>query len=226
MRPMMAWKTLRILDNMKILNLYAGIGGNRKLWAQSHKITAVEIEPEIASVYSQLYPDDEVIVSDAEVYVEQHFNEFDFIWSSPPCPSHSQYRHNVGVLGKGYKPIIPQMTSLYGLITFLKTYFEGKYVVESVKPYYAPLIAPTFKLSRHIFWANFCVDEIKTQPSKIRTKNKISDFDDYEVVAASSIKNKRQALRNCVQADVGRQILDCSNKKQAIYKQSSLKFGN
>ncbi len=30
---------------MNILNLYAGIGGNRKLWGSTHKITAVESNP-------------------------------------------------------------------------------------------------------------------------------------------------------------------------------------
>lgn len=33
---------------MKILNLYAGIGGNRKLWGDQHEITAVELNREIA----------------------------------------------------------------------------------------------------------------------------------------------------------------------------------
>jgi DNA (cytosine-5)-methyltransferase 1 len=28
---------------MRILNLYAGIGGNRKLWGDDHEITAVEL---------------------------------------------------------------------------------------------------------------------------------------------------------------------------------------
>lgn len=31
---------------MKILNLYAGIGGNRKLWGNEHQITADEISKE------------------------------------------------------------------------------------------------------------------------------------------------------------------------------------
>lgn len=33
---------------MKILNLYAGIGGNRKLWGDTHDITAVEFRDDIA----------------------------------------------------------------------------------------------------------------------------------------------------------------------------------
>ena len=35
---------------IKVLNLYAGIGGNRKLW-KDVEVTAVEINEEIAGVY-------------------------------------------------------------------------------------------------------------------------------------------------------------------------------
>jgi len=191
---------------VKILNLYAGIGGNRKLWI-GHEITSVEYDTDIAAVYQKLFPQDTVVVGDALAYVEKHFAEFDFIWASPPCPSHGQYRHNVGVIGKGFDPIIPDMTSLYGLITFLQTYFKGKWVVENVVPYYKPLIAPRFELDRHLFWSNFDVSQREFSKAEIRTKNKISDFDGYEAVQNSKIKNKRQVLRNCVNPEVGLHIL-------------------
>ena len=67
---------------MKILNLYAGIGGNRKLWGDEHEITAVEIDPEIAAIYQDFFPNDEVIVGDAHQYLLEHFKEYDFIWSN------------------------------------------------------------------------------------------------------------------------------------------------
>jgi len=35
---------------LKVLNLYAGIGGNRKLW-RDVDVIAVEINPEIAKIY-------------------------------------------------------------------------------------------------------------------------------------------------------------------------------
>jgi len=78
---------------MKILNLYAGIGGNRKLWGSEHEITAVENNPEIAKVYQELFPKDKVIVQDAHEYLLKNFKYFDFIWSSPPCQSHSCCNH-------------------------------------------------------------------------------------------------------------------------------------
>jgi len=195
---------------MKILNLYAGIGGNRRLWGD-HDITAVEMSPKIAAVYQQLYPSDTVVVGDAVDYLEKHYAEFDFIWSSPPCPSHGQYRHNVGVIGKGFDPIMPDMT-LYSQIIFLQHYAKCKWVIENVKPYYEPLVNPVFEMQRHLFWSNFTAPDRKFDRADIRHKNKISDFDGYEVVAASKIPNKRQALRNCVNPELGLHIFESAFK--------------
>lgn len=186
---------------MRVLNLYAGIGGNRKLW-KNCTVTAVEYDKEIAEVYKQRFPEDTVFTVDAHEFLKEHFQDYDFIWSSPPCQSHGQYRHNVGVLGKGYEPIIPDM-NLYGEIVFLKTYFKGDWVVENVVPYYTPLIEPSFTLQRHLFWSNKTVPEKEFPTTHIRSKNKISDFEDYEIVAKSYIKNKRQVLRNQVNPELG-----------------------
>ena len=49
---------------MKILNLFAGIGGNRTQWGDKHKITAVELIPEIGEVYQKRFPSDQVIIGD------------------------------------------------------------------------------------------------------------------------------------------------------------------
>ena len=69
---------------IKVLNLYAGIGGNRKLW-KDVEVTAVESDPKIARIYANAFPQDHIVVGDAHVYLLEHYNEFDFIWSSPPC---------------------------------------------------------------------------------------------------------------------------------------------
>ena len=123
---------------MKILNLYAGIGGNRKLWGDKHEITAIEIDPKIAAIYQDFFPNDKVIVTDAHKYLLEHFKEFDFIWSSPPCPSHSRARF-WGSFGKNKTKVFPDL-KLYEEVLFLQHYFKGKWVVENVKPYYEPLI--------------------------------------------------------------------------------------
>ena len=69
---------------MKVLNLYAGIGGNRKLW-QDVEVTAVELNPKIAEIYQDLFPDDTVVVGDAHQYLLDHFKEFDFIRCQKGC---------------------------------------------------------------------------------------------------------------------------------------------
>lgn len=115
------------MKKIKVLNLYAGIGGNRALW-ENVEVTAVENDPKIAIAYSKLYPQDTIIIADAHEYLLKHHEYFDFIWSSPPCPTHGQYRYNVGVRAKGYAPVFPDM-KLYEEIIFLKYYFNGLWVV-------------------------------------------------------------------------------------------------
>ena len=137
---------------MKILNLYAGIGGNRKLWGDEHEITAVEFEDKIADKYCELFPNDTVIVADAHQYLLDHYKEFDFIWSSPPCPSHSRVRFSQ-MNRENFNPIFPDF-KLYEEVVFLDNYFKGKYCVENVIPFYEPLI-PAQKRGRHSYWTNF-----------------------------------------------------------------------
>ena len=193
---------------MKILNCYGGIGGNRKLWGDEHEITAVEMNPEIANIYKDFFPDDTVIVGDAHQYLLEHFAEFDFIWSSPPCPSHSQYRQNVGVIGKGFKPLYPDM-KLYEEIILLKHNFKGDYAVENTVSYYEPLVKPQ-KISRHFIWSNMSIPPLELPTTGIRDKNKISHLEKFLGYDLSGYKipNKRQILRNCVRSELGLHILN------------------
>lgn len=187
---------------MRILNLYAGIGGNRRLWSNV-QVTAVEMNPDIAKVYKDFYPQDTVIVGDAHQYLLEHYKEFDFIWSSPPCPTHGQYRFNVGVRAKGYKGVYPDM-KLYEEIIFLQYHFEGYYAVENVVSYYEPLIKPQ-KIGRHYVWSNFEIAPFQSEASNIRSKNKISDFECD--LSKYKLPNKRQVLRNCVSSLLGQHVL-------------------
>lgn len=188
---------------MKILNLYAGIGGNRKLWGDDHQITAIEYDPEIATVYADHFPKDTVIVTDAHQYLLEHHDEYDFIWSSPPCQSHSSFRQNIGVRYRGVKPIYPDM-KLWSEIIFLQYNFKGKWVVENVKPYYAPFIKPSADLQRHYFWANFEIPEVIFEKDKIRTAQipQLQQLHGYDL-ERYKLPNKRQILRNCVLPSLG-----------------------
>jgi DNA (cytosine-5)-methyltransferase 1 len=141
---------------MKILNLYAGIGGNRKLWGDEHEVTAVELNPEIAAIYQEFFPKDKVIIRDAHQYLLEHYKEFDFIWSSPPCQSHSRQR-KMGVEVGQNKPKFPDL-KLYEEILFLQGFCKAKWIVENVIGYYEPLVKAK-KIQRHLIWSNFFVDE-------------------------------------------------------------------
>lgn len=146
---------------MKVLNLYAGIGGNRKLWTDVDVI-AVELNPQIAKIYQDFFPQDKVIVADAHQYLLEHFKEFEFIWSSPPCQTHSgcnNFLHHKGIIR------YPDM-SLWQEIIFLKKWFKEKWVVENVKTYYEPLIKPQW-IGRHYFWANFLIRQFPQPKNEI-----------------------------------------------------------
>lgn len=197
------------MRELKILNLYSGLGGNRKLW-EGHQVTAIENDMAIAAAYQESFPEDRVIVADAHDYLLHHHADFDFIWSSPPCPTHGQYRYNVGFRAKGYNPVYPDM-QLYEEILFLKYYYSGLWVVENVKPYYTPLVEPTTIIGRHLFWSNFPIAPIDVKASNIRSKNKISDYDEFDI-KHTKIKNKRQALRNCVSPKLAQHILESIEK--------------
>ena len=119
---------------MKILNLYAGIGGNRKLWGNAHEITAIEINPDIAKIYKDLYPNDKVIIDDAHDFLIKNYKDYEFIWSSPPCQSHSIVNHFLNAQGVVRYPDL----KLYEEIFLLKYLYKGKYVVENVKGWYKP----------------------------------------------------------------------------------------
>ena len=138
----------------------------------------------------------------------EHFKEFDFIWSSPPCPSHSRVRKFSSVVRGQSEPIFPSM-KLYEEILFLQGYFEGKWVVENVISWYNPLIKP-FESGSHYFWANFVIpkleDGCREHDSGISVLERKKGFD----LSSFSNIDKRLLLRNCVEPEVGKDIFDAA----------------
>lgn len=203
---------------IKILNLYAGIGGNRKLWENDIKVTAIENQPKIAAIYQHFFPQDKVIITDAHKYLEEHFDEYDFIWSSPPCPTHSRIRKFSAVARGQNKPIYPSM-KLYEEILFLQGYFKGKWVVENVISWYDPLIKP-YESGSHYFWSNFVIPKLNdgsrehTATNNILEKKKGFNLDGLDC----SGLDKKLLLRNCVEPQVGLDIFNTAFK----HKQTTL----
>lgn len=208
---------------MKVLNLYAGIGGNRKLW-EDVEVTAVEKDVRIANAYYKFYPQDQIIIDNAHEYLLENYSKFDFIWSSRPCTTHtkmnianqlSPYKDNTAQLkqGGGIKPRYPDM-GLYEEILFLKHFFKGKWCVENVIAYYEPLIKPT-EFGGHWFWSNFHIKPIKVESrgmgkndttKETLTKRKGYKWEDLEGL------DKELVLRNCVEPELGLHILNESKR--------------
>jgi DNA (cytosine-5)-methyltransferase 1 len=213
---------------MKVLNLYAGIGGNRKLW-QDIDITAVEFNPDIASIYQDFFPNDKVIVTDAHEYLLNHFAKYDFIWSSPPCQTHSQIRYNIGFkANRKYRkvnPVYPDM-ALYQEIILLQKYYNGLWVVENTIPYYEPLI-PGVKTGGHIWWSNFKITKID-HGNRNHRDGTVESLQERKLLDLSkhNIPNKRQILRNCVEPEVGRHVFDCALNSYAKPEMLELEFDN
>lgn len=204
---------------MKILNLYACLGGNRYKWDDVAKeagieieVTAVELDQEAARLYQERFPNDIVIVADAHQYLLDHFKKFDFIWSSPPCPTHSRVRmsqKNRDTFENKY----PDM-KLYEEILLLKHQYNGKYVVENVIPYYEPLI-PAQKRGRHLYWSNFILPselgERKLDGSLTSMKdelNTLCKFHDYDFRKYKGEQSVTKMARNLVDYEAGKTILE------------------
>src|SRR5688572_5118382 len=199
---------------MRILNLYSGLGGNRKLWPdEGNEVTAVEIDPEIASVYRSLHRLDSVFVTDAHQFLQGHYSYFDLVWSSPPCQSHSKMaRANCRAL-----PRFPDL-SLYEEILFLQTYHKGHWVVENVRPYYTPLIKPTVEMGRHLFWSSFTFPslDVPSPPSFIASNGQATQDQLKEWLGINYTGSiyygtnhcPAQVLRNCVHPLIGKHIFD------------------
>jgi DNA (cytosine-5)-methyltransferase 1 len=195
---------------MKILNLYACLGGNRYKWDEVTKIevTAVELDPEAARLYQERFPNDKVIVADAHKYLLDHYKEYDFIWSSPPCPTHSRARF---ARRETTTSVYPDM-KLYQEILLLSNYFKGKYVIENVIPFYTPLI-PAIKRGRHLYWTNFNLPNNvgERKGGIMEGKDEVNQwckFHNYDFRKYKGKQPVNKMARNLVDFEVGKTILE------------------
>jgi DNA (cytosine-5)-methyltransferase 1 len=211
------------MGNYKVLNLYACLGGNRYKW-DNCEVTAVELDSELARLYKERFPNDIVIIADAHQYLLDHYKEFDFIWSSPPCPSHSKARF-WGSKGGQVPPIYPEM-SLYQEIIFLQHFSltRQKWVVENVNGYYEPLIKAQ-KRGRHLYWSNFTLPSVLSDRFDVATKRgsnelkNLCEFHEIEISEYKGSQNKTKIARNLVDFEAGLKIFNTA--RNIIEKSSS-----
>lgn len=191
----------------RVLNLYACLGGNRYKWTDCD-VTAVELDPELARLYQERFPNDTVIIADAHQYLLDHYKEFDFIWSSPPCPSHSKARF---ARHESTTPEYPDM-KLYQEIIFLDNYFKGKYCVENVMPFYEPLVIGK-KRGRHLYWTNFNIpsDLNERKASIMEGQDEVKrwcEFHDYNFYQYKGEQRMDKIARNLVDYEAGLTIFN------------------
>jgi len=198
------------MKKLKVLNLYACMGGNRLLW-EDCEVTAVELDSELARMYKERFPNDTVVVADAHQYLLDNYKEFDFIWSSPPCPSHSRARYwSSSNYDTTTEAIYPDM-KLYEEILFLQHYYRtGKFVVENVIPYYEPLI-PAKKRGRHLYWTNFNLPtDLGDRRIQIGAgKDELKKLCEFHKIDISSYKGEQSMIkvaRNLVDFEAGKTI--------------------
>ncbi len=194
-------------SEFKVLNLYACLGGNRYKWTDCN-VTAVELDPELARLYQERFPNDTVIIADAHQYLLDHYKEFDFIWSSPPCPSHSKARF---ARHESTTPEYPDM-KLYQEIIFLDNYFKGKYCVENVMPFYEPLVIGK-KRGRHLYWTNFNIpsDLNERKASIMEGQDEVKrwcEFHDYNFYQYKGEQRMDKIARNLVDYEAGLTIFN------------------
>jgi DNA (cytosine-5)-methyltransferase 1 len=201
---------------MNILIGCAGIGGESELWNDiDNEITHLELDPKIGKVISDRKPNRKVFICDAFEYLLLHSDEYDFIWWSPPCQGNSRMIRS----GKNRKPRYPDLR-LYEVKIFLDFNFKGNYVVENVIPYYNPLIEPTAKIGRHLFWSNFKIDEeFKAKQPKnfimlgtVKGSEQLKDWlgINYEGnIYYNGNHDPCQVLRNCVHPLMGQHVFNC-----------------
>jgi hypothetical protein len=179
---------------MKILNLYAGIGGNRRLWGDEHEITSVENFDPAADVYAHFYPNDTLIRGDAHQYLLDHYSEFDFIWASPPCPTHSILNlplHANGVIR------YPDM-KLYQEIIFLKQWGGARWPSLGSRERHALLQATYYAENHHR--PAFLLVKLSYQRGEISEYWQSSQYD----LATARTGARHSATRFC-----------CTNQRQA-----------
>tara|TARA_Y100001938_G_scaffold151056_1_gene245535 strand:+ start:904 stop:1587 length:684 start_codon:yes stop_codon:yes gene_type:complete len=210
------------METYRILNLYSCLGGNRLNYDKvvnraNYKIqvTAVENDPELAKLYQIRFPNDIVVIGDAKEFLLKNFRNYDYIFASPPCPTHSKIRHQRACYfdNETYPVVYPDM-SLYQIIILLDKYFKGKWTVENVAPYYTPLIPPK-KRGRHLYWTNFNLPNVlsnrktpkigKVGTSEIQS---LCEFHKYDFKQYKGTQRIDKIARNLVDFKAGETILE------------------
>ena len=100
----------------------------------------------------------------------------------------------------------------YQEILLLNNYFDGRYVVENVIPYYEPLI-PAQKRGRHLYWCNFNLpNDLNGRPQPkgfIETGSKPNEiFHEIDLSGYKGEQRKDKIACNLVDYEAGKTIFE------------------
>jgi len=184
-------------------------------------VTAVEWDSEKADIYRELFPKDTVIETDAHEYLREHMDEYDFIWSSPPCPTHSRLQDMNR--GKENTTVPYPDMNLWQEIIHLQKWCEADWVVENVITHYDPIIDP-YERGKHYFWSNYYIPEfdfdgLKVEirgPSNGRLENARErtgfDLSKFDVTQNGELK----MLNNAVTPQLGKHVFESRGKQTTL----------
>ena len=198
---------------MRVLDLYAGLGGSDKGIRSvlekkgiDYEYVAIEIDPKVAEAHRKNNPGSRVIVADALSWLPEVKN-FDFVWASPPCKTHSKW--NMVWASRREKHPKPDPT-LWFLIREFRS-LGINFVVENVDPYYKDPCKPTIKIGRHQFWTSFPIKKFdfisREKPFPEMTIRDWLQYHQLETVEGKA-QDKRQALRNCTHYSIAAGIFE------------------
>lgn len=217
---------------MKILNLYAGLGGNRTLWSRIYSITAVENNDRRAEIYAKRFPNDEIIVRDVKEFLyTTDLTQFDLIWLSPPCKTHSQMNR----FHKG-RPKIPRLDEIFGVQIWLERLvkYPGHWVMENVYPEYGiQNLVGCFivTLDKNVFWSSFPIDRKRFRPIKPghgSLNNSTTMREEREKLIQNFMLTdiedmiSLEEIRNCVDPRIGKYVLEQFEARASEPKQRKL----
>lgn len=214
---------------MRILDLYAGLGGTAK-GIQSvlekkgvdYEYFAIEIDPNVCAAHKINNPRSTVICADVKDWLDK-ITDFDFVWASPPCQTHSILNFSNKATGKKTNLVD---WSLWHVIDHLQRTENVSYVVENVLIWYNEPFKHNFNLDRHYFWTNLSLLSFEYQK---RTKDwgylSVKGWKEYHQVEHAITGNKRQQLRNClhwsIAAGIFEQFLEPKQKQLTTFFQEA-----
>jgi len=107
---------------------------------------------------------------------------------------------------------------LYEEILMLSNnWYKGKWCIENVIPYYKPLVVPEVEIDRHLFWSNFNIPKIEVKKEKpIAYQTGTNGRYGFNLKGVTIKHDKRQILRNLVNPELGKYILDRAMEKEIL----------